>query len=141
MHTTKIDVDYALENYEANFDTGSIYRKPTLEPIGSIGYNGSTRYRIYTTIRGLKVPNHRLLRVLWNECDVPTGFDVKHINKNQMDNRLINLSVASRTGSNKHRNAYRKPIWQLIDEAEAFVGQPLPYGNVETYRRVKAGGL
>ena len=135
----QIDVKHLLENYSANFDTGFIFKITDGEPIGSIYYNGSTRYRVYSRINGITYPNHRLLWAMWNECDVPVGFDIKHINKNQMDNRLINLSAASRTGSLKHRKSYREEIWKLIDEAEELAGSPLPYKNVENYRKVLAG--
>ena len=132
-----IDVAYVLQNFTANFETGLVYTFRG-EPVGEITYNGSTRYRVYVKVQGKNVPIHRLIWVLYNEIDVPAGLDIKHINKNQMDNRMINLSVSSRTGSLKNSHTWRDTIGDLIDKAEATIGEPLPYKNVDRYRNRKA---
>lgn len=101
-----------MSNYSDIFEyeplTGSLrWLKATSQSIKVGSYVGWMNFCGYlvTTVRGKRIGVHRIIWEM-HHGEIPTGYEVDHINHVKHDNRIENLRLVDRSQQNKNKKIY-----------------------------------
>lgn len=75
-------------------------------PAGGICVNGYKRVKF----GGRSYKIHRLVWVMHYGSDVPQGMSIDHLNRNKIDNRIVNLRLADNYIQNQNRVVSNSPM-------------------------------
>lgn len=90
-------IDERFPQWDIDVEKGTVYSLKFKRFIGSkINKYGYVNVNIY--------PLHRLIWMVANQCDIPEGYDVHHIDGNPSNNSIHNLDLIKST---KHRSEHK----------------------------------
>lgn len=77
--------------YDVDVENGKIINKNGFE----VGFETQNGYKYVTMHRGFEKLTAPIHRVIWETAngEIPTGFDIHHINKDKTDNKISNLEL------------------------------------------------
>lgn len=116
FRANEIPIAELLSRYEYNPNTGNIM-KVTSKGLKSIGYLDSKGY-YSVTHKGISLKMHRMAYALYYHRWPDNELD--HINRNTLDNRIVNLRDADRFVNNQNRIFHKK--WSIERKNEIFNG-------------------
>lgn len=99
--TKPLPMDYLLENYQCDFDTGKLYRK-TKHGLVEVGTNIINHGGLKCKIRQQMYQVHRVIYAMYHNSD-PIGYVIDHIDNDRYNNRITNLRAVSGTVNGYNR--------------------------------------
>lgn len=99
-------IDERFPNWLIDIEKGEIYSLKLKRNIGTIDKKDN-----YVKVSKQKGYKHcKLHQYIWmtaNECDIPEGYDIHHIDGNRQNNSIYNLELIEQ---HKHRSEHKKGI-------------------------------
>ena len=88
-------INERFPNWDVDIENGTIYSLKYKKYIGIIDKCGYIRVN--------KDYLHRIIWMVANECDIPEGYDIHHIDGNKLNNNFKNLELIGHSEHNKHK--------------------------------------
>ena len=80
-------IDKRFPNWDVDVEKGTVYSLYYNKPIGVLGNHG------YYMIGKEKILKHRLIWMVANQCEIPEGYDIHHIDGDKTNNSIYNLEL------------------------------------------------
>lgn len=97
--------DDRFPNWDIDVENGTIYSLKYNKYIGAIDKKGYVKVSKQKGYKHCKL--HQYIWMTANECDIPEGYDIHHIDGNRQNNSIYNLELIEQ---HKHRSEHKKGI-------------------------------
>ena len=91
---------YINSHYTADFENGIVYslsrKGKKMNKVQGSGYIYCGKYFA-----------HQIIWILFNQSNIPDGYEIDHINRRKDDNRIINLRICTHAQNKQNTSAYK----------------------------------